>query len=319
MCAARAKQAYYVKDGGMAIVWPNVAIFVFFHVLAFYTLYKFMVMDICWQTFAFLNGLVLYAELSITAGSHRLWSHRSYRASLPLETFLLIGQTIAGQNSAYGWSRDHRNHHKWVDTDGDPHNSKRGFFFTHCGWLMTRKHPELITKSRKLDYSDLDANKLLAFQRKYYLPLYLSFTIVLPSLVPVVMWNESVWFSFLSVYVLRYVINLHITWFVNSAAHMFGERPYDSKLQPAENTWVSIIAHGEGYHNFHHKFPSDYQASEHGHGFNLTTRFINLMAMLGQATELKTVSDSLVEACKIRVMNEKSCIVTKKAHALRKG
>ncbi|KAI1283693.1 Stearoyl-CoA desaturase 5 [Halotydeus destructor] len=294
---------HFIQDGAMDIVWTNVAIFVTFHILAVYTIYKVLVMDVSWQTIIFLNFLVFYAELSTTAGSHRLWAHKTYKASLPLKMFLLIGQTIAGQNSVYVWARDHRVHHKWSDTDADPHNSQRGFFFTHCGWLMTKKHPEMMVKSRTLNFSDLDNDQLLSFQRKYYVPLYLSMTIVIPSAIPVIMWNESIWISYLSVYVLRYVVNLHITWFVNSAAHMFGDRPYDDKMAPAENPWVSIVTHGEGYHNFHHKFPSDYQASEHGHGFNLTTHFINLMAKLGQAHDLKRVSDTVVMSCKSNTVN----------------
>lgn len=74
---------------------------------------------------------VLYAisALGITAGAHRLWSHKSYQAKWPLRLFLMIGQSLAGQHTIFSWSRDHRVHHKFSDTDADPHNCKRGFFF----------------------------------------------------------------------------------------------------------------------------------------------------------------------------------------------
>ena len=79
----------------------------------------------------FLNhfSALLYAVLSgfgVTCGAHRLWSHRSYNAKLPLRIFLMIGFIIAGQNNLYVWCRDHRVHHKFSDTDGDPHNTNRG-------------------------------------------------------------------------------------------------------------------------------------------------------------------------------------------------
>lgn len=71
------------------------------------------------------------------------------------------------QNSVYEWARDHRLHHKYSDTDADPHNSKRGFFFSHVGWLMCRKHPELFEKCRGIDTSDLLADPIVAFQKKW--------------------------------------------------------------------------------------------------------------------------------------------------------
>ena len=69
------------------------------------------------------------------------------------------------QNDVYEWSRDHRAHHKFTETHADPHNSRRGFFFSHVGWLLVRKHPAGKEKGGKLDMSDLKAEKLVMFQR----------------------------------------------------------------------------------------------------------------------------------------------------------
>ena len=55
---------------------------------------------------------------------------------------------------------------------------------------------------------------------------------------------------------------LLVQWLVNSAAHLWGERPYDPKSNPAENPLVAIASIGEGWHNWHHKYPFDYAASE---------------------------------------------------------
>lgn len=65
------------------------------------------------------------------------------------------------------WSRDHRVHHKYSETDADPHNARRGFFFAHIGWLLVRKHPDVIMKGKKIDLSDLYADKIVVLQRKY--------------------------------------------------------------------------------------------------------------------------------------------------------
>lgn len=70
------------------------------------------------------------------------------------------------QNDAFEWARDHRVHHKFSETDADPHNARRGFFFSHVGWLLVRKHPAVKEKGALLDLSDLKAEKLLMFQRR---------------------------------------------------------------------------------------------------------------------------------------------------------
>uniref|UniRef100_A0A1B0GM39 Fatty acid desaturase domain-containing protein n=1 Tax=Phlebotomus papatasi TaxID=29031 RepID=A0A1B0GM39_PHLPP len=115
-----------------------------------------------------LVAFVLYvvSGLGITAGAHRLWAHRAYKAKLPLRIILVIFNTIAFQDCAMHWARDHRVHHKFSETDADPHNATRGFFFSHIGWLLCRKHPEVIAKGRNLDISDLKADPVLRFQKK---------------------------------------------------------------------------------------------------------------------------------------------------------
>lgn len=104
--------------------------------------------------------------MGITAGAHRLWSHKSYKAKLPLKIFLTICNTIAFQNSIWEWARDHRVHHKFSETDADPHNAKNGFFFSHVGWLLVKKHPDVRRKGKVIDMSDLDQDPVVAFQKK---------------------------------------------------------------------------------------------------------------------------------------------------------
>lgn len=126
-------------------------------------------------------GLLFLGGMGITAGAHRLWSHRAYKARLPLRIFLMLCNTMAFQNSIYEWTRDHRVHHKYTDTNADPHNSRRGFFFAHMGWLMCRKHPDVKAKGKLIDMSDLRADPVVMFQKKSVLvvpvPLFLRYLI----------------------------------------------------------------------------------------------------------------------------------------------
>lgn len=127
----------------------------------------------------------------------------------------------------YIWVRDHRQHHKFSDTDADPHNSNRGFFFSHIGWLMARKHPAVIAKGRAIDMSDLENDAIVMWQKVFYKPLYVIFAIGFPVAIPVWLWDESYLNSFFVSYMARYILQLNGTWLVNSWAHMFGYKPYD--------------------------------------------------------------------------------------------
>ena len=94
---------------------------------------------------------------------------------------------------------------------------------------------------------------------------------------------------------MRYILLLHFTWLVNSVAHMWGNRPYDKTINPAENLFVSWGAIGEGFHNYHHTFPMDYAASEYGAKyFNPTKAFIDFMALIGLAYDRRTVSAEMI-------------------------
>ncbi|KAJ8600089.1 hypothetical protein CTAYLR_001911 [Chrysophaeum taylorii] len=227
--------------------------------------------------------------LGITAGVHRLWSHRSYKAGPTVRCFLMLMNSIANQGSIYHWARDHRVHHKHSETDADPHNATRGFFFAHMGWLYVKKHPDVISEGKKLDFSDLDEDGFVRFQQKYdpWFAFFMCF--VFPAIVASKAWGEGFWNAFWVAGALRYVAVLHFTWLVNSAAHFFGDHPYDEDSWPSENPFVSLAAIGEGWHNWHHKYPYDYAASEFGIAsqFNPTKLFIDSCAFLGLVTDRK--------------------------------
>ncbi|RWS26838.1 stearoyl-CoA desaturase-like protein [Leptotrombidium deliense] len=153
------------KEFKAAILWPNVFIISTLHVCALYGLYLF-VFSVYWKTILFSILLYLLSGIGVTAGSHRLWSHRSYKAKLPLRILLAIFQTISCQRDIYIWSKDHRIHHKYSETDADPHNVNRGFFFAHVGWLLLERHPKVIEKSYGIDCNDLLSDPVVYYQKK---------------------------------------------------------------------------------------------------------------------------------------------------------
>jgi stearoyl-CoA desaturase (delta-9 desaturase) len=208
---------------------------------------------------------------------------------------LTFCNTLAFEDSVVDWARDHRVHHKFSETDADPHNAKRGFFFSHVGWLLCRKHPQVKEKGKQIDLSDLWADPILRFQKKYYNILMPLVSFVMPTVVPMYFWNETFGNAF-CVNLFRYALTLNATWLVNSAAHMWGDKPYDRFINPAENLVVAVLALGEGWHNYHHTFPWDYKTSELGkYSVNFSAAFIDLFAKIGWAYELKTVSEEMIK------------------------
>lgn len=225
----------------------------------------------------------------ITVGVHRLWSHRSYEAHFIFRFILMLCNSIANQGSIYHWARDHRVHHKFSETKADPHDATRGFFYAHVGWLFVKKDPEVVKAGREMDFSDLLADPVVYWQRKFdpWFTLYMSY--VFPAQIAQYYWGENFWNAFFVAGALRYAVVLHFTWCVNSAAHLYGDHPYDVLSYPAENPFVSWCAVGEGWHNWHHKYPFDYAASEYGvaQQFNPTKLFIDTCAKFGWVTERK--------------------------------
>lgn len=144
--------------------------------------------------------------------------------------------------------RDHRVHHKFSDTDADPHNSQRGFFFSHMGWLMCKKHPDVLKHGSKVDMSDLTSVPMLALQQKYwpkflmqshdvvtccddvfryYRWIVIPISFGLPVAISVFLFNEVALYA-LYVNICRYVFSLHVTWCTNSFSHhLGGTKPFE--------------------------------------------------------------------------------------------
>ena len=159
--------------------------------------------------------------------------------------------------------------------------------------MLRKKHPMVTEAGRKLDLSDLLDDPIVAFQKSVdpFFSLFMCF--IFPSLVASYLWGESVVCSFLVAGCFRYCFTLNCTWFVNSAAHLYGSHPYDNTINPAENRYVSTLANGEGWHNWHHKFPYDYAASELGadRQYNPTKMLIDTWAWMGLVTGRKRALD----------------------------
>lgn len=282
------------------LIWLNVLVFsITFAVAAIgVPIYAFTVgisAGLWWSALA----LFIFSGLSITAGYHRLWSHRTYDAHWSVRFIFALGGALALQNSALHWSSDHREHHKHVDhDDNDPYSASRGFWYSHIGWMLREYQPD-----KYYDYNnvkDLQRDKIAMWQHKYYLPLTLFMNIGVPIIIG--LFFGQVFGALLVAGFLRLVVNHHTTFFINSLAHIWGKRPYTERNSARDNGALAFVTFGEGYHNFHHIFSGDYRNGIRWYQFDPTKWLIRGMSYVGLAKNLKRASDYQIEKARMEVM-----------------
>ena len=245
-----------------------------------------------WVSFV---ALLCLNELSVTAGYHRLWAHRAYDAHWSVRLAYLVFGTMALQNSVLVWASNHRSHHSFVDdNDRDPYSAKRGFWYSHIGWML-RDYPSGHTTFANA--RDLQRDPMLVFQQRYYVPLALATNFGLPLLAG---WLAGdLWGVFLLGGVLRLVVSHHFTFFINSLAHIWGNQPYTDRNTARDNGLLAVLTFGEGYHNFHHLYGSDYRNGVRWWQWDPTKWLISSLAALGLARNLKRVPDVMIQRARL--------------------
>lgn len=227
-------------------------------------------------------ALLFATGMSITGGYHRLYAHRAYKASKPGELILLLFGTMAMQSSVAYWAHKHRLHHRFVDTEKDPHNIKQSVFHAHIGWLFKRQIP--------IDWSiipDIKENRMAMIQHNHYHKLAFGLNAAAFLLMG---WAFS---DFLGAFIIgwwtRIFVLSHSTYFVNSLAHMWGAKTYSREQTAVNNAIVAMLTFGEGYHNYHHVFASDYRNGVRWFQYDPTKWMIWLMSKVGLTKDLKRI------------------------------
>ena len=231
----------------------------------------------------FFGIFLVFNGIGIGSGYHRLWSHRAYQAHPVLKWFLAVMGGMALQNSIIVWCARHRVHHRDVDdNDKDPYSINRGFWFAHIGWML-KDYP-----SGVIDYSvvrDLEKDPVAAWQHRWYWTLVWVTNLALPLFLG---WlTGDMLGMFLLAGIGRLVLNHHVTFFINSLAHMWGKQPYTDENTARDQHFLALITYGEGYHNYHHMFQSDYRCGIRWWHLDINKWFISSCALLGLARDRK--------------------------------
>lgn len=248
-------------------------------------------------TGAFELGLLfafwLLTGLGITVGYHRLFTHRTFKASPALKNFLAVAAAMAGQGNVTSWVALHRLHHERSDQHGDPHspnlhgpgawNRAKGLLHSHFTWMAKHAYPNVVRYAPDM-LRDRDLQRITRHYHAWIL-LGLALPAALGGL-----YHQSVAGALSGLLwggLLRMVVLEHIIWSINSFLHTFGSRAYETREHSHNSALLSVVTLGESWHNNHHRFPNS-------PSFGLTWYrpdpgwwFIWLMARLGQATDLR--------------------------------
>ncbi len=240
-------------------------------------------------------GMYLLVGMSICAGYHRFFSHKTYEASPAIQALYAFFGAMAAENSILWWSASHRVHHKYQDKDWDPYNIRRGFWWAHIVWIFYKWEE----KTDSFENSpDLLANPIVMWQHRWKNVILILGGFGIPAAIGA-MFGDPIagllWGGFL-----RIVIVHHTTFFVNSLAHTLGKPTYNVDATARDNWFVAILTLGEGYHSFHHRFPADFRNGIRWYHWDPAKWFIRALRWMGLASELRTANPPQIEQARLR-------------------
>ena len=271
-------------ENKLRISWHFAAVIAALHVGAFLA---FLPNFFSWQ--GVVLALVLHwitGGLGITLGWHRLVAHRSFQVPKWLEYFFVFCGTMAMQGGPIWWIGLHRHHHVHSDQPNDHHDSTKGFWWSHTGWMLYEV-PALkeVPKFTK----DIANDPVYRFFDNYFFPMQVALGVLLYAIGSRygLGWSFVFWGVFA-----RLVTVYHCTWFVNSATHKFGYKTYDSGDRSTNCWWVALLTYGEGWHNNHHAFQYSARHGLRWWEIDMTWMIISTLRKLGLATKVKVPSES---------------------------
>jgi stearoyl-CoA desaturase (delta-9 desaturase) len=246
-----------------------------------------------WIYLALLGGMYLLTGLGVTVGFHRLFTHRSFKASAPVTVVFAALGSMAFEGPLLHWAALHRCHHQHSDEPKDPHSPHmhgtsfwgmlRGFWHSHMGWMFVPNPPGL-----KEYVQDLRRDPLIRWMNHLF-PLWALLGLLIPAAVGGLI--TRTWMGFLLGFIwgglVRILLIHHMTWSINSVCHIWGTRPFRSHDKSRNNAIMGIIGFGEGWHNNHHAFPTSARHGLRWWEFDLSYLVIRAMARLGLARDVR--------------------------------
>lgn len=220
-------------------------------------------------------GLYVLKMFLITGGYHRYFSHRTYKTSRVFQFILALFGTSAMQRGALHWAARHRHHHSFSDQPEDVHSPKRGFFESHVGWIARNR------------YNGTDLNRVRDLAKFPELIALERLHGVMPFLLTLLCYYLAGWSGVVVGMGWSVVASWHATFCINSLAHLFGTRRYETGDTSRNNWFLAIITLGEGWHNNHHHFPSSARQGFYWWEIDFSYYMLRALEKLGLIWDLK--------------------------------
>ena len=266
-----------------SIQWWGTVPFWLVHVLPFLAFFT----GVPWYDWVVMGALFFARMFFITAGYHRYFAHRAFKTSRPFQLLLALGAQSAAQKGVLWWASHHRWHHRYADTARDVHSPRRrGFWYAHLGWIMSDTWIE--TKTALV--SDLARYPELRFLNRRGVQIAPAVALALAFLF-IGGVHALVWGFFVST-----VLLWHGSFTINSLAHLFGNRRYDTPDDSRNNWALAILTSGEGWHNNHHRYQSSANQGFRWWEIDVTYYVLRLLALLGLIWDLRRPPAEVVEA-----------------------
>jgi len=238
-------------------------------------------LGVLWTPFApqfllWLVGSYALRMFGITAGYHRYFSHRSFKLGRVPQLLMAVLAQTSGQKGVLWWAALHRVHHRNSDQDEDIHSpARRGFWWSHAGWVLSNEHDEYDPK----DIPDFEKfAELRWLNRHHWIP-----TLALAA----VCFAIGGWAALLWGYLVPTVLLYHCTFAINSIAHIFGTRRFDTPDDSKNNWWLALITFGEGWHNNHHFSMASARQGFRWWEVDITYGALKVLSWLGVARDLR--------------------------------
>jgi stearoyl-CoA desaturase (delta-9 desaturase) len=267
------------RDPSERVNWVKSIPFLLVHVLAFLWIFTGVS-----RTAAILLACTYFTRMwFITGGYHRYFSHKAYRCNRFVQFLVGFGGTSCAQKGPLWWAAHHRNHHKFSDTDLDIHSPKKGFWWSHVGWILCDKYG--VTKYDDIkDFARFPEIRWLN-KHDWVAPWALAITCFLIG-----GWSGLVFGFFFST-----VLLWHSTFLVNSLAHVMGRRRYETTDTSRNSLLIALLTSGEGWHNNHHRYQSSARQGFRWWQIDITYYWLWLFARLGIVRDLRPVPQRVID------------------------
>lgn len=277
------------------IQWVRILPFILLHLACFAVFW----VGISWFAVIFMLTFYLVRMFAITAFFHRYLSHKTFQTSRPVQFIFLLLGTMSAQRGPLWWAAHHRYHHRFTDTAQDPHSSTHGFWYSHIGWFLNEQN----VSTRKDAIKDWLKFPEIVWLDRFSLPVVLITAFIIYLLGEWVAVSHPgfgtsgpqllVWG-----FVISTVLLIHATLCINSLAHLYGSRDFDTPDNSRNNLFLSILTLGEGWHNNHHYYAGSARQGFFWWQIDMTYYGLKLMSWCGLVWGIKPVPPRIYAARK---------------------